>query len=186
MEKLSTKEMGLLSVILGDKPKLKAKIFAMIAIESSIEDELVIEEDEFAIEEDEFAIEEYEPTKLIQNAIECHTCGVIIVSTHRHDFVQCLCGNAVDGGLDYIRRIGDLENMTDLILTENDSSELVRKYLVWGTRGINGDQPLDYKRIMDLETSHLEAILRTQSHANPIVRNAITEILNIRINGTKK
>ena len=172
MEKLSIKEMELLSVILGDKPNLNAKIFAMIAIESSIEGEL--------------AIEEYEPTKLIQNAIECHTCGAIIVSTHRHDFVQCLCGNAVDGGLDYIRRIGDLENMTALILTENDSPELIRKYLVWGTRGINGDQPLVYKRIMNLETSHLEAILRTQSHANPIVRNAITETLNIRSNETKK
>ena len=51
---------------------------------------------------------------LIKNAIQCKHCGAIIESTYRHDFVTHHCdgieegyGIAVDGGLDYRRRVGD-------------------------------------------------------------------------------
>ena len=44
--------------------------------------------------------------KLIRNAIQCTNCGDIIESKHRHDFKFCKCGTvAVDGGLNYTRRI---------------------------------------------------------------------------------
>ena len=44
--------------------------------------------------------------KLIKNAIKCNICGDVIESKHRHDFKFCKCGAvAVDGGLDYTRRI---------------------------------------------------------------------------------
>lgn len=34
----------------------------------------------------------------------CSLCGDIMESTHRHDFVQCKCGQSfLDGGDDYIR-----------------------------------------------------------------------------------
>ena len=36
---------------------------------------------------------------------------------------------------------------------------VARQYLKWGTRGKFGDQPIEYKKIMDLETEHIEAIL---------------------------
>lgn len=43
---------------------------------------------------------------LIKNMAECLTCGDVIQSTHRHDFVMCKCGDiAVDGGNDYTRRV---------------------------------------------------------------------------------
>ena len=39
----------------------------------------------------------------------------IIESTHVHDFVSCKCGKlCVDGGLEYLRRVGDFENSLDL------------------------------------------------------------------------
>jgi len=34
----------------------------------------------------------------------------------------------------------------------------------WGTYGKSGRQTLRYLRLKDLDTDHLEAILRTQSH----------------------
>ncbi len=51
---------------------------------------------------------------IVQNAATCLSCGDFIVSKHRHDFVTCTCGAiAVDGGQDYLRRIGDFTNATD-------------------------------------------------------------------------
>lgn len=53
--------------------------------------------------------------KIIRNAAQCLSCNDIIVSTYRHDFVTCKCGKlSVDGGLEYIRRVGDFENSLDL------------------------------------------------------------------------
>ena len=46
---------------------------------------------------------------IIQNAASCNGCGDFIVSKHRHDFVTCSCGAiAVDGGQEYLRRVGTL------------------------------------------------------------------------------
>lgn len=43
------------------------------------------------------------------NAALCRMCGDLVISRHRHDFVECGCGSiAVDGGRDYSRRVGDL------------------------------------------------------------------------------
>lgn len=50
-------------------------------------------------------------TRLIRNALKCCTCGVIVESFHRQDFVKCGCpydsdtGVYVDGGLLY-QRVG--------------------------------------------------------------------------------
>jgi hypothetical protein len=39
------------------------------------------------------------------NAAKCLKCGDTIMSTSRHDFVTCSCGNlSVDGGHDYLKR----------------------------------------------------------------------------------
>lgn len=47
---------------------------------------------------------------IVQNAVSCLLCGDFIVSKHRHDFVKCTCGAiAVDGGQEYLRRVGTLE-----------------------------------------------------------------------------
>ena len=55
--------------------------------------------------------------KIIVNKIKCKKCGDIIESTYRHDFKFCKCGAvAVDGGKDYLRRLGyeeDYEELSD-------------------------------------------------------------------------
>jgi hypothetical protein len=49
------------------------------------------------------------------NMARCRKCGDLIESKHRHDFVRCKCGAiAVDGGRDYLRRVGDYANFEEL------------------------------------------------------------------------
>ncbi len=49
------------------------------------------------------------------NKIRCKKCGTVIESRHVHDFVWCQCkAVAVDGGHDYLKRCGNLEDMEEL------------------------------------------------------------------------
>ena len=53
-------------------------------------------------------------TQIIQNELECTKCGDIIYSAYRHDFKYCKCGSvAVDGGMNYIRRVGNVKDMVE-------------------------------------------------------------------------
>lgn len=52
---------------------------------------------------------------IIENTAVCLGCGDKIFSRHRHDFVTCTCGAvSVDGGQEYLRRVGDFTNAMDL------------------------------------------------------------------------
>jgi hypothetical protein len=52
--------------------------------------------------------------RLIKNSIECKKCGDVITSKHRHDFKMCKCESIfIDGGLDYHRLGGSLEDIID-------------------------------------------------------------------------
>ncbi len=53
--------------------------------------------------------------KIKVNKIRCRKCGDIIESLSVHDFKFCRCGAvAVDGGHDYLRRCGNLDEIEDL------------------------------------------------------------------------
>ena len=53
--------------------------------------------------------------KIKVNTIRCRKCGDIIESLSVHDFKFCRCGAvAVDGGHDYLRRCGNLDEIEDL------------------------------------------------------------------------
>lgn len=53
--------------------------------------------------------------KIKTNKIRCNICGDVIESTYRHDFKFCKCGAvSVDGGKDYLRRCGELKDITEL------------------------------------------------------------------------
>lgn len=57
--------------------------------------------------------------RIIKNAAKCKKCGDIIESKHTHDFVMCSCGSiAVDGGHDYLRRVGHFKYLIELSETE--------------------------------------------------------------------
>ncbi len=53
--------------------------------------------------------------KIKRNRVHCKICSQTIESKHRHDFVTCFCGAvSVDGGLDYLKRVGDSKNYIEM------------------------------------------------------------------------
>lgn len=53
--------------------------------------------------------------KILKNSIQCNKCKDILISEHRHDFKICSCNSVgVDGGVDYLKRTGKIEDWTDL------------------------------------------------------------------------
>lgn len=51
----------------------------------------------------------------VMNKAKCKKCGDVIHSKHRHDFVECKCGAiGIDGGNDYIRRLGDPDDFEEV------------------------------------------------------------------------
>ena len=57
----------------------------------------------------------YLKKSMLINRIQCKKCKDIIESKHVHDFKWCTCKSiAVDGGLEYLRRIGNLEDIIEL------------------------------------------------------------------------
>ena len=58
-------------------------------------------------------------TRIIRNMAKCALCGDIIESKFRHDFVRCKCGAIfVDGGKDYLRRGGKINNIIEMSESE--------------------------------------------------------------------
>ncbi len=59
--------------------------------------------------------------KIICNKIQCRKCKDIIESKTVHDFKFCKCGAvAVDGGKDYLRRLGYPEDIIELSVVEEE------------------------------------------------------------------
>jgi hypothetical protein len=97
--------------------------------------------------------------KLLANRWK-HPDGTILQSFHRHHYVEYK-GCSVDGGLEYVRISGDLEN---LCVYTDSPFEDIRNRFHWGTYGKDGKQPLKYKPLKELDSDHIEAIIATQTH----------------------
>lgn len=60
---------------------------------------------------------------ILSNQLECLACGDKPFSAHRHDFKYCTGGHvAVDGGMDYLRRVGDFRNTKDTSIEIPDTA----------------------------------------------------------------
>lgn len=58
---------------------------------------------------------------IVRNSARCRKCSDEIESKHRHDFAACKCGAIfVDGGRSYFRRGGNLEDIEDTSIIEDD------------------------------------------------------------------
>ena len=59
-------------------------------------------------------------SKILRNSATCNKCGDEIESWFGHDFKFCKCGAiAVDGGLNYLRRLGNPEDCTETSIVED-------------------------------------------------------------------
>ena len=60
--------------------------------------------------------------RIIYNMAKCAHCGTELISQYRWDFKFCKCGRiAVDGGRDYIKRIGKPEDIIELSMFEENN-----------------------------------------------------------------
>lgn len=111
--------------------------------------------------------------------------GTIIESKNRHDYVTHLDANGhtymVDGGKDYLRRNVIPEAPHEELSVYSDAEHaVIREAMKWGTRGVNGDQPLRYVALMDMDEGHIRACLDTQHQMRPSYRWAMVEELLFR------
>ena len=107
------------------------------------------------------------PSHIVSNRIKTPD-GTILISRHRHDFVgytDKVTGGyyAVDGGHEYTKRCFD-GRYEELTVYDTDNFELIRNTMEWGTYGIKGDQPLQYRTLCHMSNSHIAAIVKTQLH----------------------
>jgi len=121
-------------------------------------------------------------TRLLLNRIKTPD-GTILTSYNRHDYKEYKDTITkevlmVDGGTDYTRRyVGVYEELS----VYDDGSHITRRSaLHWGTRGKDGKQPLVYKPIKDLDSDHIEAILKTQHQLSEFYKEVFREELKYR------
>ena len=97
----------------------------------------------------------------------CTPDGTVLISHHRHDYIEHddACGSRyfIDGGNSYQRHgcvgVAAFKGLTDLCVYSDAPHAKLRKACHWGTRGKNGDEPLHYVRVMDMETDHLQKVV---------------------------
>lgn len=126
-------------------------------------------------------MEDTQEPKLIANIWRTPT-GEILQSKHRYDFVQDSAGYFIDGGLEYIRRGGGVfgEDWSDLCVYSDDPHIIKRKYFHWGSRGKDGNKPVEWLPLKDMETSHIEAIIETQRHVPEHIRDMFIDEIEFR------
>lgn len=116
--------------------------------------------------------------RILYNAVKTPD-GTIIESIHRHDFVMYTDKNGkqygVDGGAEYLRRLGDIQDCEELSIYDIGEHSLRRRYCKWGSnydKDMNRLPETIWKSIKDLDTDHIQAIL-DGGHAknNPFYEN---------------
>ena len=115
--------------------------------------------------------------------------GTILESMHRHDYKTYIDKNGleymVDGGLEYTRRIvHDDAPYIEMSVYNDDDHLTIREAFKWGTRGVDGKQPLTYLVLKDMATDHIEAILETQTHITEEIRQVFIDELEYRYENT--
>ena len=109
--------------------------------------------------------------------------GTILESAFRHDYVTHTDANGkeymLDGGCDYVRcsANGDEEMLT---VTSDDSHEVLREVVKWGTYGKQGDETLVHVKIADMSTQHLQACLDTQKTMRPALYKVMQDEVEYR------
>jgi hypothetical protein len=92
--------------------------------------------------------------------------GTEITSTHVHDYKEHRDVNgqlyAVDGGNEYLRRIGGGDYVDLSVSMGSHTLEELVKIVTWGSYGKTGKGPLKKIPIADMESSHINTVLATQ------------------------
>jgi len=120
--------------------------------------------------------------RLIRNSIITPD-GTVLQSKSRHDYVTYTDKNGkeymVDGGLDYCRCSAHGDEINNC-LYDDESHEVQREVLKWGTYGKSGTEPLRVVKIGDMETDHIQACLQNIPGMHPVLKNCMKKELLYR------
>ena len=126
----------------------------------------------------------YTEDKIVANRIRTPD-GTILESMHRHDYVTYVDKNGkeymVDGGTDYLRRNVHQDAPYEELSVYSDAPHAeIREVFRWGTRGKDGNQPLKFILLKDMESDHIQAIIETQTHIPGYIENIFLDELSFR------
>lgn len=96
---------------------------------------------------------------LLYNAIRTPD-GTVLESKHVHDYVtheDTISGEQymVDGGTYYRKRNRNKVPYEDLSLYTGDNFQDIREVVRWGSRGKDGRQPVQFKKLSEMSNNHL-------------------------------
>lgn len=101
--------------------------------------------------------------EIVLNQVQCLNCGDIIQSHHRHDFKTCNCGSlTVDGGSDYIRRLGNHSDYLEMTVYSDAPFTEIREALHRGSRGVSGKEPLKWIPLCEIDDVYLDNLIAWQ------------------------
>lgn len=88
--------------------------------------------------------------------------GTLLESRNTHNYVKHKDANGetymLDGGCSYVRCSVNIEKPKMITLHEDDPIEIIRNHWNWGSYGVDGDQPLSFIKLKDMEEDHMDAI----------------------------
>lgn len=94
--------------------------------------------------------------QILVNRAKCTKCNDILNSRYRNHCVSCSCGSIyVDGGLDYLKRGGELCAFEEMAVYSDVPFEEIRKVFERGSFGKKGDEPLHWIKLWDMSNTHL-------------------------------
>lgn len=119
-------------------------------------------------------------SEIKRNAFRCKKCGMVVESKSVHDFEQCKCGNFTDGGLEYVRSGGKIEDMEDLSEPHMyfDTGDTV-------SGDSFGEDELRKKDLAEVD-GWMQGYREGYFDAMKIVREAITTLTNALANNIKE
>ncbi len=128
--------------------------------------------------------------RILLNSIKCLKCEDVLVSKNRHDFVMCSCGKVgVDGGTEYLRRIGTPKDWYELSVHDDGKHETRRNTLRWGVNydeNMNRLPQTEWRLLKDLNSEHIHAIVdRGYVENNQFYKEIFKEELKFRKNDKK-
>lgn len=103
--------------------------------------------------------------------------GTILQSFHRHDYKEYVDANGetymIDGGTDYRRGFVNKQPAKDISIYTDDPFEIKRTAKLWGTYGKNGDEPLKWISVSEMEDAHIDKLLEPQMYVKPEIKEIL-------------
>lgn len=109
-------------------------------------------------------IERFSEPFTVANRSKCNSCGVVLISKHRHDMVGCKCPQDerlwIDGGTDYKRVVGNLKNHIPMGIDSTAHHGILRENIYRGGRGKDGKGDYVSTLMSEMSDNYLDNLIK--------------------------